>query len=194
MRKILSIFSVPNLCDAGARVLKGIKPVNPMQKMIVGETVTVKTSPNDWGTVVKAIKYARNKIIVVDANGGDIAVWGGLASTNAKLKGVLGVVVDGGIRDIEDINTLKFPAFARYVVPNAGKPLDEGEINVPITCGGEVINPKDIVVGDCNGVAVIKREELNEVIENVKAIKEKETNIKNKILRGMDIGDILGLK
>ena len=192
--KILKNVSVPNLCDAGARVLRGIKPINPMQKMVVGEAITVRTSPNDWGTVVKAIKYARNKIIVVDANGGDIAVWGGLASTNARLKGVLGIVIDGGIRDVEDINALKFPAFARHVVPNAGKPLDEGEINVPIICGGELINPKDIIVGDCNGVAVIKREELNEIIENVKAIKEKETNIKNKILRGIDIADILGLR
>ncbi|WP_292460029.1 RraA family protein [Methanothermococcus sp.] len=191
--RFLKEVSVPNLCDAGAKVLKDIKPINKNQKIIFGEAITVKTTSNDWGTTVKAISYGRNKIIVIDAEGEKTAIWGGLATLNAKLKGVIAVVIDGSVRDVEEINNLKFPVFSKYNVPNAGKPLDMGEINVPIVCGGELINPGDIIVGDCNGVAVIERSKINEVIENVKKIKEKEDLIKNRIMRGMDLRDILKL-
>ncbi|AEH06585.1 RraA family protein [Methanothermococcus okinawensis] len=192
--RFLKEVSVPNLCDAGARVLKDIKPINQYQKIVFGEALTVRTTANEWGTTVKAISYGRNKVIVIDAEGAKTAIWGGLATLNAKLKGVIAVVVDGSVRDIEDIHYLKFPVFSRYNVPNAGKPLDNGEINIPIVCGGELIHPGDIIVGDCNGVAVIERNKINEVIENVKAIKKKEENIKNKIMRGIDLKDILNLK
>ncbi len=192
--RILKEVSVPNLCDAGARILKNIKPIIPDQKIVFGEAITVKTSGDDWGTVVNTIKYARNKIIVVDTEGAKTAVWGGLASTNAKLKGVIAIVIDGSVRDVEDIKSLKFPVFSKYTVPNAGKPLNNGEVNIPIVCGGEVVNPGDIIVGDCNGVVVIGRDKINEVIENVKKIKQKENLIKDKVMRGMDLGDILKLE
>lgn len=191
--KFLKNVSVPNLCDAGARVLKDIKPINPNQGIIFGEAITVKTSSNDWGTSVKAISYARNKVIVVDAEGAKTAVWGGLATLNAKLNGVIAVVIDGSIRDIEEIHKLRFPVFSKYNVPNAGKPYDNGKINIPIVCGGEVIKPGDVIVGDYNGVAVIERHRIDEIIENVKGIKKKEDEIRNKIMRGMDLKDILGL-
>lgn len=192
--RILKEVSVPNLCDAGARILKDIKPINSDQKIIFGEALTVKTSGDDWGTVVNTIKYAKNKVIVVDTEEAKIAVWGGLASTNAKLKGVIAIVIDGSVRDVEDIKSLKFPVFSKHIVPNAGKPLNNGKVNVPVICGGEVINPGDIIVGDCNGVVVIERDKINEVIENVKKIKQKENLIKNKVMRGMDLGDILKLE
>ena len=191
--RFLKNVSVPNLCDAGARVLKDIKPINPNQGIIFGEAITVKTPSNDWGAPVKSISYARNKVIVVDAEGAKTAVWGGLATLNAKLKGVLAVVIDGSVRDVEEINKLKFPVFSKYNVPNAGKPYNNGEINIPIVCGGEVVKPGDIIVGDCNGVAVIERHRINEIIENVKSIKKKEEEIKNKIMRGTDLKDILRL-
>ena len=193
LMRFLKEVSVPNLCDAGAKVLKDIKPINQNQRIIFGEAITVKTTSNDWGTAVKAISYGRNKIIVIDAEGEKTAIWGGLATLNAKLKGVIAVVIDGSVRDVEEINNLKFPVFSKYNVPNAGKPLDMGEINVPIVCGGELINPGDIIVGDCNGVAVIERCKINEIIENVNSIKKKESDIRNKIMRGMDLKDILRL-
>ncbi len=189
--KFLKNVSVPNLCDAGARVLKDIKPINPNQGIIFGEAITVKTPSNEWGTAVKSISYAKNKIIVIDAEGAKTAVWGGLATLNAKLNGVIAVVIDGSVRDVEEITKLKFPVFSKYNVPNAGKPHNNGEMNIPIVCGGEVVKPGDIVVGDCNGVAVIDRYKIDEIIENVKNIKKKEDEIKNKIMRGMDLKDIL---
>ncbi|XRO77652.1 RraA family protein [Methanocaldococcus sp. 10A] len=194
---ILKNFSVPNLCDAGAKPLKGIKPILDNQKLVFGEAITVKINYDDWGTLIKSISFAKNKFIVAEVTGEkkyETAVWGGLASLNAKIKGVKGVVIDGCVRDVEDIKALRFPVFAKNFCPNAGKPLNLGKINVPVNCGDVLIEPGDIVVGDCNGVAVIKKESLQEIIENAKNIKEKERKIKERILRGQDLRDILNLK
>ncbi|HIQ32952.1 MAG TPA: RraA family protein [Methanothermococcus okinawensis] len=190
---ILKDVSVPNLSDAGAKVLRGIKPLDNIQGIVFGEAFTVKTSSEDWGTVVKAISYSRGKVIVVECKGEEYAVWGGLASLNAKLKGVVAVVIDGYVRDLEEIRRVRFPVFSRGYTPRAGAPLDRGVMGVTVTCGGIRVNPGDIVVGDCNGVVVIERDRLGEVLERVKEIKRKESKIRDRIMRGMDLKDILGL-
>jgi len=190
---ILKDVSVPNLSDAGAKVLRGIKPLDNIQGIVFGEAFTVKTSSEDWGTVVKAISYSRGKVIVVECKGEEYAVWGGLASLNAKLKGVVAVVIDGYVRDLEEIRRVRFPVFSRGYTPRAGAPLDRGVMGVTVTCGGTRVNPGDIVVGDCNGVVVIERDRLGEVLERVKEIKRKESKIRDRIMRGMDLKDILGL-
>lgn len=192
--KTLKNSSVPNICDAGAMVLKDIKPINPAQKLIIGEAITVNTTDDDWGAPIKAIAQSKNKIIVVNVKGNDRAIWGGLATLNAKIKGVKGVIINGSVRDIEELQKLNFPIFSKSFRPNAGAPLNYGKINIPITIENVQINPNDIIVGDCNGVAIIKKEELNNIIENVKNIKKKEESIKNKIMRGMDLKDILKLE
>ncbi|HID47464.1 MAG TPA: RraA family protein [Methanothermococcus okinawensis] len=191
---ILKDISVPNLSDAGAKVLKGIKPLDSMQGIVFGEAFTVKTSSEDWGTVVKAISYSRGKVIVVECEGEECAVWGGLASLNAKLKGVVAVVIDGYVRDLEDIRRTRFPVFSRGYIAKAGSPLDRGVMGVPVICGDTTVNPGDIVVGDCNGVVVIDRNRVGEIVERVKEIKKKESRIRDRIMRGMDLKDILKLE
>ncbi len=189
----LKNVSVPNLCDAGAKLLKDIKPINTDQKIVYGEAITVKTKSDDWGTSVKSISYGKNKIIVVSCNNDDFAVWGGLATLNAKIKGVKGVVIDGSVRDLEEINKLKFPIFSKSTCAIAGKPKNEGNINVSINISNVVINPGDIIVGDCNGVVVIEKNKIEEILNNVKLIKRKEGNIRKKIMNGFDLEEILKL-
>lgn len=192
--KLLKGISVPNLCDAGAKVLKGITPINNNQTIIYGEALTVKTSSEDWGTAIKAISYGRGKVVVIRSEGDESAIWGGLATLNAKIKGVIAVVIDGYVRDIEDIRKIKFPVFSKGYVPNAGNPIDRGIMNVPVVCGGSTVNPGDIIVGDCNGVVVIERDRVGEILERVKDIKKKESTIKNRIMKGIDLKDILRLE
>ena len=73
-------------------------------------------------------------------------------------KGVVGVVIDGAIRDVEDIARIHFPAFAKFITPTAGEPRGFGEINTPIICGGQKIRPGDWIVADDSGVVVIPQE------------------------------------
>ncbi|ENN95805.1 dimethylmenaquinone methyltransferase [Methanocaldococcus villosus KIN24-T80] len=186
------MFSVPNLCDAGALYIKNLKPVLNNQKVIIGEVVTVRTN-DDWGCVVKAISYAKGKIIFVK-NEGEKAVWGGLASLNAKIKGVKAVVIYGAIRDIEDIISLKFPVFYKEVNAEAGKPLNVGEINIPIDIYNITVSPGDYIACDMNGVCLIKRRCYNEIMERVKKVKSKENKIKERIMKGQDLSEILNLR
>ena len=186
------MYSVPNFCDAGATPLRGIKPIF-CDKFILGEVITVKVEDKDWGTVVKSISYAKDKIIAVEVIGSERAVWGGLASLNAKLNGVKAVVIDGYVRDVEDIKYLKFPVFAKGIIPNAGKPLDEGEINIKIKCGSTHIKPGDFLALDVNGAALIEREMLEEIKNKVREVKNKERKIRELILRGWNLKDILKL-
>ncbi|WP_423792299.1 RraA family protein [Methanocaldococcus indicus] len=184
-------ISTPNLSDAGAYTLN-LKPIIDIDKVVYGEAVTVEVDEKDWGTVVKAISYARNKVLVVKVHG-NLAVFGGLATLNCKVKGVKGVVIDGYVRDLEDIKKLNFPVFARGVNPKAGKPLDRGKINIPIEIDNITVYPGDIIVGDINGVVVIKKEDLDKILKRVIEIKNKEKVIREKILRGYDLKDILKL-
>jgi regulator of RNase E activity RraA len=143
---------------------------------VCGVATTVNARPGDNLMVHKALELARpGDVVVVSTNGSTTtAVFGelmGRAATAAKLGGI---VVDGAIRDVEGLKKLGFPAFSRTVSPGSCDKDGPGELNVPISCGGTVVMPGDIVVGDQDGVAVVPREEAAEVLEQVKVLEERE--------------------
>ena len=75
------------------------------------------------------------------------AVWGEMASTAAKKRGILGTVIYGACRDTVGIKDLDYPVFSRAIVPNAGNPIGEGEVNIPVICGRTTVNPGDLIMG-----------------------------------------------
>jgi regulator of RNase E activity RraA len=85
-----------------------------------------------------------------------------------------GIVVDGAIRDVDGITRLGMPAFSRTVCPGACDKDGPGEINVPVSCGGTVVAPGDIVVGDADGIAVVPSADAADVIELVAQLMERE--------------------
>ena len=78
-------------------------------------------------------------------------------------KGIAGVVIDGAVRDVDDIRAMKFPLFAKAIVPNAGEPKGFGEINAEIQCCGQCVRAGDWIVGDESGVVVIPAERAYEI-------------------------------
>src|SRR3990172_5381432 len=126
-----SRVSTPNIADAAQKrgVLRGILPRNGHGVRLVGRALTVKTADGDWAKPVEASARAKpGDVIVVDAGGGQVAIWGELASESSKVKGVTGVVIDGAVRDLDAIVELGFPCFSRHVVPVAGEPKGHAEI------------------------------------------------------------------
>ena len=187
--------STPNISDAMQRKgeMRGIKPITPGAKM-VGRAFTVRTYPGDWAKPVEAIDQAPpGSVIVIDAAGSEKAVWGELATWSCLVKGIRGVVVDGAIRDVDEIRALKFPAFARHVSPTAGDPKGFGEVNVEVTCGGVKVRPGDWVVGDDNGVVVVPQEVAVEVANRAMDVLEKENRIREEIRRGSTLSQVLRL-
>ncbi len=175
-------------------VLPGLKPIKTSFK-IIGKATTVKTSANDWGTVVNGIYAAEHEdILVISCDRDDPAVWGEIASTAAQKHGLAGTVVCGAARDIAGIKKLDYPVFSREVIPNAGKPLAEGEVNIPVTCGRTTVNPGDFIMGDECGVVSVPLEIAEEVFEAAFRILDNENSIEREINNGKSFQDILGMK
>jgi regulator of RNase E activity RraA len=143
---------------------------------LAGLAVTVNCRPADNLMVHKALQVAQPGDIVVVATGGNSssAVFGELMCHTAAARKLGGIVVDGAVRDVEGITRLRFPAFSRSVSPGACDKDGPGEINVPISCGGTVVMPGDIVVGDADGVAVVPRAHAEQVLTLVAELVERE--------------------
>jgi len=196
IRSILGSVSTPNISDAMHR--KGaMQDIFPMLagKRMIGKAVTVQTFKGDWAKAVEAIDEAGPGDVIVIYNGSrHVAPWGGLATQSCLNKGIAGVVIDGAVRDIDDIRTLDLPVFATCHVPNAGEPKGFGEINAEIICGNQTVKPGDYIVGDDNGVVVIPKEHAYEIARRAKEVEKTEQRLFEEIRRGATLSEVMKLK
>lgn len=190
-------LSTPQVSDALMNMLEhpwvipGVKPLKD-EFRIIGRAVTVKTSSYDWGTALKAMDIAqKGDVLVICLEDDDNAVWGELTSKTAQENGLTATVVYGAVRDVTAIKKLNYPVFTRSIVPNAGKPLGKGEVNVSLECGDVIINPQDIIMGDDCGVIVVPAELSDRVMKKALQIKRDESEIIRKIKEGWSLSKIL---
>ena len=157
-----------NFMDPGIQSRSGLA--------VCGLAVTVNCRPADNLMVHKALQVAEPGDVVVVSTCGNLtsAVFGELMCHTATAKHLGGIVVDGAIRDVEGITRLGLPAFSRTVCVGGCDKDGPGEINVPIACGGTVVSPGDIVVGDRDGVVVVPRSHAKEVLDLVGRLMERE--------------------
>ena len=148
--------------------------------MMIGPACTIKTAPGDTLKLHQAISDMdiRGYVIVVDAFGDTSrAVGGEIVLTLAQLKGAAGVVVNGLLRDRDGISRLSMPVYALGTTNIGPWKNGPGEINVPVSCGGQVVRPGDFVVGDRDGVVVIPLECVSEVGNAARQKKQFEDNL-----------------
>ncbi|HWR24923.1 MAG TPA: 3-hexulose-6-phosphate synthase [Methanosarcina sp.] len=195
IREILKEVSTSNISDAMHRkgAMKGIHPV--VRGKIVGTAITVQAFAGDWAKTVEAIDIAKKgDVIVIYNESKDVACWGGLATLSSLNKGVAGVVIEGAVRDLDEIENLGLPIYTSNTVPNAGDPKGFGEINAEITCGGQTVKPGDYIVGDESGVVVIPKERAYEVARRAKEVNKTEKRLFDEIRRGGTLSEIMELK
>ncbi|MEW6329111.1 MAG: 3-hexulose-6-phosphate synthase [Candidatus Micrarchaeota archaeon] len=191
--------STPNVSDAMQRKgeMRGVRAIVEGVKM-VGQAFTVRTYPGDWAKPVEAVDEAKEgDVLVIDSGGvggGGKAVWGELATWSCVRKKIAGVVIDGAIRDVDEIRKLKFPAFARSITPTAGEPRGMGELRVEINCGGVSVRPGDWIIGDDNGVVVVPAECALEMANRALDVLEKENRIREEIKKGSTLAKTTYLK
>jgi 4-hydroxy-4-methyl-2-oxoglutarate aldolase len=163
---------------------------------VVGPAHTVKCYPGSIITVHKALFEAKpGEILVVDGEGDERgALWGELMTRQAMVSGLAGIVIDGPLRDRESIAEAGFPAFATCVTPRVGTNRRVGETQLAIQCGGIVVRPGDIVLGDSDGVVIVPIEQLQSVIEGAEEVKRKEAALRAGITEGKQLGDLLGFR
>jgi 3-hexulose-6-phosphate synthase/6-phospho-3-hexuloisomerase len=193
IHSLLMQVSTPNISDAMHRkgALPGLISLCGKVKM-AGKAVTVRTAAGDWAKPVEAIDIADcgNVIVINNDSSVHVAPWGELATLSCIQKGLAGVVIDGAVRDIDDIREMKFPVFARAIVPNAGEPKGFGEINAEIQCCGQNIRPGDWMVGDESGVVVIPGERAYEIARRSLEVKKTESRIREEIRRGSTLSAV----
>jgi RraA family protein len=166
-------FATPDISDLLNRLFTMARVIMPMTDpslRILGPACTVKVFPGDNLMVHKSLDLAHpGDVIVVDASGSVLtAVMGDLVATKARHRGISGFVVDGLIRDLPEILELgDFPVFARGVTPIGPLHRGPGEVNYPVSAGGIVVNPGDIVVGDHNGVVVVPQDVAIELLDRL---------------------------
>ncbi len=193
--KLLLQVSTPNISDAMHRkgAMSGIISICPGLKT-VGRAITVQTLSGDWAKPIEAIDRAcEGDVIVIDNGRADIAPWGELATLSCMNRKVAGVVIDGAVRDVDEIRKFNYPVFARAIVPNAGEPKGYGEIGVEIRCGGQIVRAGDYIVGDDSGVVVIPKERAYEIARRAKEVYKTELRIRAEIERGKSLSEVLEL-
>jgi len=193
----LSKVSICNVADAmhKAGVMRLIHPRIDHGVKMIGRALTVQTSKGDWAKPVEAIDRAEEgDVLVIDAGGSEIACFGELAAWSCRSKGVRGVVIEGALRDVDAIFEMGFPAFSRYIAPNAGEPKGYGGIGHEIVCGEQLVRTGDWIVGDESGVVVIPQERAVEIANRAVDVAEREVRIREEIKRGGTLSKVQELE
>jgi len=155
-------------------------------RRLIGTALTVKTRPGDNLLVHKAIDMAEpGDVIVVDAGGETTnAIVGEIMMQLAIKKGIAGFIIDGAIRDTKAFIDENFPVYAAGVTHRGPYKEGPGEINIPISVAGMLVNPGDLLVGDEDGLAVVSAEHAGEILEKVRLQEVKEREILASIENG----------
>ena len=156
-----SKFPSSILADVAGRrgALSGrIQPLAPSMRF-AGPAITVEVRPGDNLMIHTAMTMAKpGDILVIDGKGDrTCALMGSIMINACKKLGLGGVVIDGAIRDSEELRELGFPVYAVCANPNGPTKFVPGRINWPVSCGGVAVHPGDLVVGDADGVVVVER-------------------------------------
>ena len=178
---------VANIADEMGRMFCLDGQIRPMNSApLLGTAFTVRARPGCNLMLHHALDLAQpGDVIVVEDQGDQTnALTGENMMMWAERRGLAGVIIDGPIRDIGSISEMAFPVYARGINPRGPHKSGPGEINVPISCGGVVVNPGDIIVGDRDGVVVISPRDAQAVLAKARLKLEKEIITRRQIEAG----------
>ncbi|MDE1858100.1 MAG: 4-carboxy-4-hydroxy-2-oxoadipate aldolase/oxaloacetate decarboxylase [Thaumarchaeota archaeon] len=162
-----------------------IKPLSEGMSL-VGPAVTVDCSPGDNLTIHIAVAFAKpGDVLVVNGHGIPAGMWGSQMAFQAVHRGIKGIIVDGAVRDSKDLRRMKFPTFAKMISSQGTVKKSVGSVNVAIQCGGVVVKPGDVVVGDDDGVVVVPRHDLQGLPALVRKREKKEAENRKLYAKGV---------
>lgn len=165
-----SQFETPDISDLMNRLYTMAPVIRNVvnEQTICGPACTVKVFPGDNLMIHKALDVARpGDIVVVDAGTSTNAVLGDLVAQKARHRGIAAFVVDGLVRDVAGLIQVGLPIFSRGVTAVGPLHRGPGEINYPVSCGGIVVNPGDIIRGDSSGICVVRQDFAQEIMDRL---------------------------
>jgi 4-hydroxy-4-methyl-2-oxoglutarate aldolase len=196
--KILGELGVATVHEAQGRtgLMKPyMRPIYPSAK-VAGPAVTVLCQSGDNLMIHAAVAVCRPGDVLVVTTGSDSTdgMFGDLLATSLTAHGVLGLIIDAGVRDVSELTAMDFPVWSRAISAQGTVKSTAGSVNIPIVCAGASIQPGDVVVGDMDGVVVVPREHAVEVAKASQARVAKEEKNRHS-LRSGELGlDMYGLR
>jgi 4-hydroxy-4-methyl-2-oxoglutarate aldolase len=160
---------------------------------VVGTALPVRTAPGDNLPLHIALEQARpGEVLVVDAGGVPHGYWGEVLTVAAQQRGVLGLVIDGGVRDTDRLEALGFPVFSSWVALQGTVKDDPGTVGEPLTLGRAAVAHGDVVVADRDGVVVLPAARFADVLSAGRARQQKEAGFLDRIRGGELTLDLYG--
>ncbi|WP_047153932.1 RraA family protein [Aneurinibacillus tyrosinisolvens] len=175
------------LMDNSFAMDNGIKPLAQDQK-ICGPAFTLLCPPRDNLMLHLAVSKAQPGDVLVASmsNHYEGGAWGEILTVAAQHQQIAGLVIDGSVRDTQQIIEMNFPLFTRGISIKKTDKKNAGKIGVPVTVGGVTVNPGDIILGDADGVVVIPADEL----ENIVTLAEEKVNAEKGIIEQLNRGKL----